>query len=529
MNIAILLQTAASSFAHRPAISFGDQLYASYEQFGDRVARIAASIRSAGLVKGDRVGIAMTNAPEYLEILFGIWHAGLCAVPMNAKLHEREVNYALEHSGSRWCFITQDLSVKLASLPEYVPSIERVIVAGSDSYRDLFSSTPMPIAEVEARDPAWLFYTSGTTGRPKGATLTHHSLMAMTLRYFADIDEVTEQDCMLHAAPMSHGGGLYALPHIAKASHHVVPVSTGFDPTEIFELTHLYNNLTFFVVPTMLNRLVNHPAVLQANLNGVKTIFYGGAPMYVEDLKRAIDTFGPKLVGIYAQGETPNTLTFLSKRAHADVGNPRYEEHLSSVGIARTGVNLRVVDDHGKDLPLGEIGEIITRSDVCMDGYWNNPEATEKTLRDGWLFTGDMGCISDDGYLSLKDRSKDLIISGGSNIYPREVEEVLLLHPGVLEVSVVGRPHHDWGEEVVAFIVVRSGYNFSVEELDAICMDNIARYKRPKEYIILSELPKSDYGKVLKSELRKLLKNSNDASEACQVFTVDRDLNAASE
>lgn len=503
MNIAIYLQTAARSFPYRPAISFGRTLYANYGQLGDRVSRLAASLRSSGLEKGDRVGVAMTNAPEYLEVLFGIWHAGMCAVPMNSKLHPKEIAYALDHSGSRWCFITDDLAAKLSNLPDEVRSLSRVVVAGSEDYKAIVAAEPMSMEPVEPQEPAWLFYTSGTTGRPKGATLTHRSLMAMTLRYFADIDEVSEVDCMLHAAPLSHGGGLYALPHIAKASHHVVPISRGFDPAEIAELTHHYDHMTFFVVPTMLTRLVDHPAIAAANIDSIKTVFYGGAPMYLEDLKRALSVLGPKLVGMYAQGETPNTLTFLSKRAHADVNNPRYEEHLSSVGIARTGVEFRIVDSDGRDVALGEVGEVITRSDVCMSGYWNNPEATQSTLRDGWLYTGDVGCVSDDGYLALKDRSKDMIISGGSNIYPSEVEEVLLLHPGIAEVSVVGRPHTDWGEEVVAFIVARSGHTPTVEEIDKICLENIARYKRPKDYIFLKELPKSDYGKVLKTELRK--------------------------
>lgn len=506
MNIAIFLQTAARSYGYRPAVSFGSTLVATYEELSFRVATLAASLRASGLKPGDRVGIAMSNAPEYLEVLFGIWHAGLCAVPMNAKLHPREIAYALEHSGSRWCFITSDLSKKLSELQRDVKNLERVIIVETEEYRTLFNATAMVMEAVDPMDPAWLFYTSGTTGRPKGATLTHKSLMAMTLRYFADIDEVSEHDCMLHAAPLSHGGGLYALPHIAKASHHVVPESRGFDVTEIAQLTHRYDNLTFFVVPTMLTRLVNHPDFETANLAAIKTIFYGGAPMYVEDLKRALAVLGPKLVGMYAQGETPNTLTFLSKRAHADVDHPDYEAHLCSVGIARTGVEFRIVDQAGRELPNGEVGEVITRSDVCMAGYWNNPDATAKAMREGWLFTGDVGCISDDGYLTLKDRSKDMIISGGSNIYPREVEEVVLLHPGVLEVSVVGRPHADWGEEVVAFVVARAGHAPSAEELDAICLGHIARYKRPKDYIFLPDLPKSDYGKVLKSELREYLK-----------------------
>lgn len=503
MNLASLLQTTARSFGARPAISRGHVLHANYADLANRTARLAAGLCGRDLAKGDRVGIAMTNSPEYLEILFAIWHAGLCAVPLNAKLHPREIAYALTHSDARMCFISDDLSEKLRSLTDEVPTLERIVVAGGEDYFALFADAPIAVAQVDTEAPAWLFYTSGTTGRPKAATLSHRSLMAMMLRYFADVDELSEHDCMLHVAPLSHAGGLYALPHIAKASHHIIPESGGFDPAEIFELSKQYNNLTFFAVPTMLTRMTDHPAVETANIGAIKTIIYGGAPMYIADLKRALARFGPKLIGIYGQGETPNTLTFLSKRAHADVDDPRHEHHLSSVGIARTGVELRIVDEKGEDLPPGGIGEIVTRSDVCMSGYWNDADATQNTLREGWLHTGDVGCISDDGYLSLKDRSKDLIISGGSNIYPREVEEVLMLHPGVLEVSVVGRPHPDWGEEVIAFIVARDGCDVKAEDLERVCLDNIARFKRPKDYKFLQALPKSGYGKVLKTELRR--------------------------
>ena len=331
MNIAALLQSSARSFADRPAISSGEHLYATYGEFGDRVARLAATFRAEGLNQGDRVGIAMGNAPEYLEIMFGIWHAGLCAVPMNAKLHPREINYALTNSGARWLFTSDELAGKLSSLVNDVQSLERVVVAGSDEFRKLFDSAPMKMAEVEELDPAWLFYTSGTTGRPKGATLTHRSLRGLTLRYFSDVDELTERDCMLHVGPLSHASGLQALPHVAKASHHVIPASAGFDPAEIAELTHRYQDITFFSVPTMMGRLTNDPAFAKANLDAIKTIFYGGAPMYLADLKRALAMFGPKLVGLYGQGEAPCTITVPSKRAHADVDNPHYEENLSSV------------------------------------------------------------------------------------------------------------------------------------------------------------------------------------------------------
>ncbi|MEJ2408867.1 MAG: AMP-binding protein, partial [Novosphingobium sp.] len=473
MNIAVLLKNSARSFADRPAISFGEDLYATYGEFGERAARLAAAFRAKGLAQGDRVGIAMGNAPEYLEIMFGIWHAGLCAVPMNAKLHPREITYALTNSGARWFFTSHELAGKLSSLMDDVESLEQVVIAGSDGYRALFASPPMTMAVVEDLDPAWIFYTSGTTGRPKGATLTHRSLRGMALRYLSDVDSLTEHDCMLHVAPLSHASGLESLPHVAKSSHHVIPKSGGFDAAEIADLTHRYNNMMFFAVPTIVGRLVNDPAFAKANLDAIKTIFYGGGPMYFEDLKSALAKFGPKLVGGYGQGEAPCAITVLSKRLHANVDDPHYEKHLSSVGIAFTGTEFRIVDEDGNDLPNGEIGEIIVRSDVCMAGYWENPEATAKALRDGWLYTGDVGCVSDAGYLSLKDRSKDLIISGGMNIYPREIEEVLLVHSGVLEAAVVGCPHPEWGEDVVAFVVPRPGHSLERDELDAICLDNI--------------------------------------------------------
>jgi len=503
MNIAVLLKNASRSFAGRPAISCGTNLYATYGELGDRVARMAASLRAEGLAQGDRVGIAMGNAPEYLEILFSIWHAGLCAVPMNAKLHPREITYALTNSGARWFFTSNELANKFSSLTDDVPSLEQLVIAGSDGYRTLFDSSPMEMAHTDDLDPAWIFYTSGTTGRPKGATLPHRSLRGMMLRYLTDVDSLTEHDCMLHIAPLSHAGGLESLPHIAKASHNVIPASGGFSPAEIADLTHHYDNMMFFAVPTTVGRLVNDPAFANANLDAIKTIFYGGAPMYFEDLKAALGKFGPKLVGGYGQGEVPCAVSVLSKRLHANVDDPRFQEHLTSVGIAFTGTEFRIVDEDGNDLPNGEIGEVIVRSDVCMLGYWNDPEATAKALRDGWLYTGDVGCVSDDGYLSLKDRSKDLIISGGMNIYPREIEEVILLHPGVLEVSVVGRPHPEWGEDVVAFVVARPGHSLTRDDLDAVCLEHIARFKRPKDYIFMEDLPKSDYGKILKRDLRK--------------------------
>lgn len=506
MHVGNFLVAAARSFSDRPAISFGDRRCATYEGFMLRVARLAAGLRALpGMKPGDRIAIAMKNCPQYLEVMYAVWHAGLCAVPMNAKLHPREFAFIIENTGARVCFVTSDLAEGLAPLAREIDTLDRVICVKDKEFETLFATDALGLQPAQAEDPAWLFYTSGTTGKPKGAVLTHRALCAMIYRYYADIDALTERDCMLHAAPLSHGGGLYSLPHIAKASHQIIPESQGFDPGEIIDLMSIYDSLTLFAPPTMVTRLIGHEKIGSARLEAVRTIFYGGAPMYVEDLRRALEILGPRLLQCYGQGETPNTITYLPKRFHTDKSHPRYEERLASVGIPRTGVEVRIVDPSGKPVSAGEIGEVTARSDVCMAGYWRNPDATAQALRDGWLFTGDLGIMSADGFLTLKDRSKDMIISGGSNIYPREVEEALMLHPKVLEVSIVGRKHADWGEEVVAYVVSRDGAPIDKAELDQVCLDNIARFKRPKEYVFLEALPKSNYGKVLKTELRKLL------------------------
>jgi long-chain acyl-CoA synthetase len=257
----------------------------------------------------------------------------------------------------------------------------------------------------------------------------------------------------------------------------------------------------------MLKRLAGGGALAAADLSHLKTIIYGGAPMYLADLEEALGVFGPRLAQIYGQGETPMTITALSKADHADRDHPRWRDRVQSVGFPRTDVEVRVVDDADRELPAGEIGEVVVRGDVVMAGYLNQPEATAETLRGGWLHTGDVGSFDADGYLTLRDRSKDLIISGGMNIYPREVEEALLRHPGVRAAAVVGRPDPEWGESVVAFVVAAGdGTPPPAEDLDRTCLQAIARYKRPKDYRFVEALPTNNYGKVVKRDLRERLR-----------------------
>jgi len=376
----------------------------------------------------------------------------------------------------------------------------------SDAYLRLRAGegAAAPLAR-ETDDLAWLFYTSGTTGRPKGVMLSHGNLMAMSLCYFADVDQVTPQDAILYAAPISHGAGLYNFPHVRMGARHVVPESGGFDADEVLALGKQLQNVAMFAAPTMVRRLVDAAKKHGENGDGLRTIVYGGGPMYLADIRDAIATMGQRFVQIYGQGESPMTITALSREWHSRTDDPRYLERLASVGPAQSVISVRITDADGNPLPAGETGEVEAKGAAVMLGYWNNPKATADTLKNGWLRTGDVGRLDADGFLTLSDRSKDVIISGGTNIYPREVEEALLTHADVREVSAIGVPHPEWGEIVVACVVLEDGATANDQVLDAHCLASIARFKRPKRYVYLPSLPKNNYGKVLKTSLREMM------------------------
>ncbi len=495
MNLAGWVEKWGRAGGERTAIACGSAAYATYRQWAARSRVLAGNLRAL-CRPDDRVAIAMSNRPEFLEALFAIWHAGLVAVPMNAKLHSDELGYIIGHAQASLILASPDLA-------DQIVRHGRTIVTGSAEWRRLGQGDGIDMIERRPDDLAWLFYTSGTTGRPKGAMLTHRNLMAMTLAYLSDIEPVGGIDAKIHPAPLSHGSGLYALPFVAMGAKNVVPESGGFDPDEIAALLAAHGNVSFFAAPTMVSRLINHAGFAGADHRGLRTIVYGGGPMHVETLLQAMELLGPKFAQIYGQGEAPMTITSLSKALHADRLRARWREIMGSVGLPRSNVEVRIADADDAELPAGEIGEVLARGDVVMPGYWRDEAASAATLRGGWLHTGDVGALDGEGFLALKDRSKDLIISGGSNIYPREVEEVLLRHPDVLEVSVIGRAHPDWGEEVVACVVPRPERTLAAADLDKLCLDAIARFKRPRDYVFLDMLPKNNYGKVLKTELRK--------------------------
>ncbi len=507
MSLVHLLLRHARQRPASAAIFLGAETWATHAQWAQRSAGLAQRMVAAGLVPGDRVVLFMHNHPRYLEILWAAWWAGLVVVPVNAKLHPREAEWIVANAGARWGFVSHDVA------PGPLAGLERQVDVASSACDELLAPVgdafAVPVVERNPQDVAWLFYTSGTTGRPKGVMLTHRNLMTMGLTYSIDVDPVAAEDAIVYAAPMSHGAGLYAIPHLMAGARHVVPVSGGVDPAELFTLGEALGPLSTFAAPTIVKRLVDHAGQhgmsADASARAFKTVVYGGAPMYAADMARALRVMGPRFVQIYGQGETPMVGTALSRAQLADTAHPRWAERMASVGVAQTPVQVRVADVDGRSLPTGEVGEVLIKGDSVMAGYWMNPEASAAAVRDGWLFTGDVGCLDADGFLTLKDRSKDLIISGGSNIYPREVEEVLLTAPGVAEAAVVGAPDAEWGEVVVAFVVAQPGTRVTTDQMDAHCLAQMARFKRPKRYVLVDELPKNNYGKVLKTELRARL------------------------
>lgn len=516
MHLSRLFQRTVNMYADRPALARGTGRASSYAELDVRVRRLATALRrDFGLASGDRVTLAMKNCTEYAEALLAIWTAGLCAVPVNSKLHPQEMRYVLEDSGSRLCLLSGDMLDALRGADAAPGGTELVDVHG-DRWRHAadVGEPSSALAELSlvgrGEDLAWLFYTSGTTGRPKGVMLTHANLVAMALNFFVDVQYIGPSDTLVHVAPMSHGGGLYGICYMLRGALQVVPSSGGFDEAELFGLLNHHRQASLFAAPTIVNRLVAHARAVDTPEGadpcpGLRCLLTGGAPFYVEDIKSAVHTFGPRIAQMYGQGESPMTISALGADRIAAAVASGDDMLLASVGFPQTTVVVEVLGSDGCPLPPGEMGEVTVRSPTVMHGYWNNPDATSRAIVDGALHTGDVGIIDARGLLHLKDRSKDVIISGGTNIYPREVEEVLLRHPAVEEVSVIGTADPEWGEAVTAVVVTRPGQAVDRAMLDAICLDHIARFKRPKHYVFVDQLPKNATGKVLKNELRRLL------------------------
>ncbi|MGC5702681.1 AMP-binding protein [Pseudomonas sp. NFXW11] len=505
MNIALWLFDAAQRWPRRPALFAGSRQVADYQAFAARVRARALHLRQEhGIAPGERVALLMKNSCDYLELLYAIWWSGAVAVPVNSRLHPLEAAWIIGNAGARLVYTDAGRVFEPGALAEACRELPGYDLPPLPAVRGDELLEPWP---READELAWLFYTSGTTGRSKGVMLSHGNLIAMSLCYPLDVDPVSSGDAVVYAAPLSHGAGLYNFIHVRCGARHVLPQSRGFDAPELFGLARELGAVSLFAAPTMVKRMVEQARAQGYAGEGIKTIVYGGAPMYQADLSQALDTFGPRLVQIYGQGECPMSISALSREQIADRAAGDWPAIAASVGRAQSCVEVRILDAEGQPAAPGVPGEIVVRGAPVMQGYWDNPSATQAVLLDGWLHTGDIGFLDARGYLTLTDRSKDVIISGGSNIYPREVEEALMQHPGVFEVCVVGEADAQWGESVVAFVVLRSPGSLDPQALNDWFVTRMASFKKPKKYLFCAELPKNSYGKILKSQLRQRLQD----------------------
>jgi acyl-CoA synthetase (AMP-forming)/AMP-acid ligase II len=509
MNIGTLLTKSARTYPNNMAIVHRSRMI-TYVEFNARANRLANALKKLGIGQGDNVALLQYNYPEMLESMFACFKAGCGAVPINFRLHPSEYAFIIDHSEAKAVILSPEFNEDVPRIRDRIPCARHLITLNEAEgellpYEKLLAveSDQWDDVAVNPDDLAWLFYTSGTTGLPKGAMLTHRNLLAMTMNFYADIcPGFGPQDVILHAAPMSHGSGLYALPNIGKATTNIILASKSFDAELVFKTVEEYRVTNMFAAPTMVKLMVDSPAVDRYDHSSLRAVNYGGGPMLVEDLKQAIRKLGPRLVQLFGQAESPMTITYLPHRDHVLDGTPEQMKRLASAGFARTDVEVKIFGADDEELSPGNMGEIVTRSDLVMGGYWRNPEATADTLRTGWLHTGDIGYLDERGYLYIMDRSKDMIISGGENIYPREIEEVLIRHPAVREVAVIGAPDPKWGEAIKAVVSIVEGQSVTAEELIAFCKEHLAGYKKPRSVVFVDELPKNNYGKVLKRELR---------------------------
>lgn len=498
MNLARHLLQAATKTPDKIAIYDGTTAYASYAAWLHQAQALAAGLQQKGIQSGDKIAVYSANTPEYLIVFYAIWWLGATVVPINYKLHPNEMAWIVEHAQAKLLFSHTDCAT---------PPHCECITFSSPAYQALFVldctiAQPAALADTAI---AWIFYTSGTTGRPKGAMLSHHNLQAMIDSYIAKVDTPTSEDHQLYAAPISHGAGLYHLIGVCYGCAHVVPQSRAVVESEIQQLAAHFQQLVWFAAPTMIKRLIDHAQRTHWHGEGIKTIIYGGGPMYLADINQALQQFGNRFVQIYGQGETPMTISVLTRAQLADTTQHNWQQRRVSVGQVAANTRVKIVDAQLAELPAHTQGEIIVQGNTVMQGYYQNTAANAKAFHNGWLRTGDLGYLDEDGFLYLTDRMNDVIISGGANIYPREVEEVLLRHPAIDAVSVVGQKDAEWGEIVVAFVVTHNQQTPDTATLDDWCKQHIASFKKPKAYHFLDNLPKNSYGKVLKTALRAKL------------------------
>lgn len=510
MNLAHFVRQAAWRHGAAIAFAWGD-FTLSWATLDKRIDALAAALQALGVQKGDRVLLQAKNCNQLFESMFASFRIGAVWVPTNFRQTPEEVAYLATSSGAKILICQSEFAGHVGAVRQAVPDLRHVIAIGKADFGpdidDLISQhdgLTVNDADVEYDDPCWFFYTSGTTGRPKAGVLTHGQMGFVITNHLCDLmPGTTAADASLVVAPLSHGAGIHQLVQVARAVKTVLPVNERLDPEEVWALVERWRITNMFTVPTIIKRLTEHQAVDRYDHSSLRYVIYAGAPMYREDQKRALRALGPVLVQYFGLGEVTGNITVLPPALHEVEDGP--QARIGTCGFARTAMQISIQDETGAALNFGETGEICVCGPAVFAGYYNNPEANEKSFRDGWFRTGDLGHLDPEGFLYITGRASDMYISGGSNVYPREIEEKLLTHPDIAEVAVLGLPDPEWGESGVAVIVPRAGKKLSESEVLACIDGKVARYKMPRQVFFWDELPKSAYGKITKKIVREEL------------------------
>jgi acyl-CoA synthetase (AMP-forming)/AMP-acid ligase II len=512
-NLAHFLLQTARRLPDRPGLIHGARAW-TWAEIAARVRAAAGALAAAGVGKRDRVLVHGRNSHALFETAWASWMLGAIWVPTNFRLSPTEVAY-LAHSSRAAVHVFDSAFPDHAAAAREANAASRLHLDLGDAWEAMATGTA-PIAAaatVDRDDIAWFFYTSGTTGRPKAAMLTHGQMAFVVTNHLCDLmPGTTEHDASLVVAPLSHGAGIHALTQVARGAPSILLEGERFDPAEAWALVEKHRVTNMFTVPTILNLLARHEAVDRFDHSSLRYVIYAGAPLYRADQVHALRKLGPVLVQYFGLGEVTGNITVLPPELHSADDDPAYP--IGSCGYARTGMEIAILDPSGCALPPGETGDICVRGPAVFAGYFENPEANAKSFADGWFHTGDLGHLDARGFLYITGRASDMYISGGSNVYPREVEEALLLHPAVSEACVVGVPDAQWGESGVAVLVLHEEATVTDAELIGHLDGRVARYKRPARFVVWKELPKSGYGKVTKRDVLARLREDGVAPSA---------------
>jgi long-chain acyl-CoA synthetase len=489
-NLASVLTDTTQRFGDRTAIKL-DDVEVTYQQVDEGSARVAGLLKEKGCQPGDRVGLMLPNVPYFALVYYGILRAGGVVVPMNVLLKGREVSFYLTDPEAKLLFAWGDFE-EAAKTGADEAGAELISVKPGEFEQLLGNAEPQrDVVDRADDDTAVILYTSGTTGKPKGAELTHANLLR-NAEIAQGLGDSSEDDVVLGALPLFHSFGQTCGLNATMRAGGTLSMIPRFDPGKALEIIQRDKVTIFQGVPTMYTAMLHHPEKEKYDLSCLRAAFSGGSAMPVEVMKGFEEAFGCKVLEGYGLSETSPVASF----NHAD-----RERKPGTIGTPVEGVEMKVVDEDGNDVPQGEVGEIVIKGHNVMKGYWNREDATKESIRDGWFFTGDMGKVDEDGYFSIVDRKKEMIIRGGYNVYPREIEEVLYEHEAVQEAAVIGVPDESMGEEVAAVVVLKEGKEVDESALRDFVKGEVAGYKYPRKIFFVDELPKGPTGKILKREI----------------------------